>query len=155
MPRFPITENECDDIIAQPKRVRANISWVHKPNKSWVTSKVSVEGDFKGQIQLITTVNVEEPLKFSFTLLLNGAHRIRGLDVSGSHLNKCSDQQYWYGQTHKHPWTDSCPGGHAYTPTEITGTNLQEVFMQFCEECNIDFRGHFSPAPTQAQLPGI
>ncbi len=155
MPRFPISESECNKIIALPKRIRENISWVKKDNKSWVTCKVPVEGDFKGQLELIMTVNVEEPSKFSFTLLLNGAHRIYGLDVGGSHSNKCSDQQKWHGETHKHPWTDVCPSGHAYTPTEITGTTLQEVFMQFCNECNMDFRGHFSPAPTQPQLLGI
>lgn len=155
MARFPISENECNRIIALSKRIRANISWVQKANKSWVTCKVPVEGDFKGQLELIMTVNVEEPSMFSITLLLNGVHRIRGLDMRGSHSNKCSDQKEWHGETHKHTWTDTCPGGHAYTPTEITGTTLQEVFMQFCNECNIDFRGRFGPAPVQPQFLGI
>ena len=155
MARFPITERECNSIIALPKAIRANITWIEKANKAWVTSKLPVECEFKGRLEVIITVNVEEPSIFSITLLLNGAYRIRGLDVRGSHYNKCSDHQRWHCQTHKHPWTESCPGGHAYTPTDITGTTIQEMFPQFCRECNVDFRGQFRPAPTQAELPGM
>ena len=155
MARFPITERERDSIIAVPKYIRDNVTWIQKPNKSWATSKMAIEGNFKGQLYLIATVNTEEPSKYSLTLLLNGVHRLTGLDVRGSHHNKCSDQQHWYQQLHKHTWSDNCPGGHAYTPIDITGTTLQEVFTEFCKECNIDFRGRFNPVLTQAQIPGI
>ena len=146
MARFPITEIECEQILALPKQIKADILWTQKSKKSWGTSKIPVE---------ILTVNIEEPSKFSITLLLNGIHRIRGLDMNGSHINKCSDQKRWDGTTHKHCWKDICPGGHAYMPTDITSVGLKEVFMQFCKECNIAFLGHFNPLPVQPQLMGI
>ncbi len=155
MARFPITESECEQILALPKQIRADITWSQKPNKSWGTSKVPVESDLKSKLEVILTANIEEPSKFSITLLINGIHRIRGLDISGSHINKCSDQKRWDETTHKHCWKDTCPGGHAYTPIDITSVGLKEVFIQFCKECNIDFLGHFNPLPVQPQLTGI
>ncbi|MFC1592840.1 DUF6978 family protein [Candidatus Omnitrophota bacterium] len=155
MARLPITESECDKVLALPKQIAADIVWTQKSNKSWATSVLPVESDLKSKLEVILTVNVEEPSKFSFTLLLNGIHRLRGLDIKGSHHNKCSDQHRWDGQTHKHAWQDSCPGGHAYTPADITGTGIMEAFVQFCGECNIDFRGNFNPLPGQSQLVGI
>lgn len=155
MARFPITEIECDKVLAIPKQITANIVWTQKSNKSWARSVLPVESDLKSKLEVILTVNVEEPSKFSFTLLLNGIYRMRGLDIRGSHHNKCSDQQRWDGQIHKHSWQDSCPGGHAYTPADITGAGIKNTFAQFCKECNIDFQGYFNPLPGQSQLVGI
>jgi hypothetical protein len=155
MARFPITESECSKVLATPKKITSDIVWIQKANKSWATSILPVESDLKSKLEVILTVNTEEPSKFSFTLLLNGIHRMQGLDVRGSHLNKCSDLQRWEGQMHKHAWQDSCPGGHAYTPHDIMGTSIKDTFTQFCVECNIDFRGTFNPLPGQSHLVGM
>jgi len=156
MARLPITEKRCVEIIDLPKYIREDVSWALKPNKSWSIAKVTVENNARLKLELILTINNEELSKFSFTLLLNGIHRIRGLDVGGSHTNKCSDNRRWNCETHKHSWNDACPGGgHAYSPADITGTKLGEIFTQFCDECNIQFEGEFNPAPIQKQMKGI
>ena len=155
MARFPVTERECNNILSLPKQITADIEWTKKANKSWASSKVPVESELKSKLDVILTVNIEEPSKFSITLLLNGMYRICGLDMKGSHYNKCSDKHRWDSGMHKHSWGDYCPGGHAYTPTDINGVNLGKVFTQFCNECNIAFLGNFNPLPIQKQLPRI
>lgn len=156
MPRFPLREAEADSLVGLPKVIRDNIVWTQRPNKSWLESRVDVLGDFKGQLQLLTTVNAEIPSKFSITLLLNGDHAIRGLHLGSSHTNKCSDRRSWYYDTHKHVWSDVCPPhAHAYTPANITVTSLAEVFRQFCQECNIDFQGLFKDPIFKPEFPGI
>jgi|GEM_PF-2395938 len=157
MPRLAITETDCQQILGALKQIEANITWTQKASKAWVTCRVPivVPSDIKGRVELVMTVNMEEPSKFSFSLLLNNAHRITGLDVNGSHINKCSDGQRWDHQTHKHSWSDTCPGGHAYTPPDISGGSVEEVFRQFCTESKIAFTGAFLPAPLQPGLRGL
>lgn len=155
MARFPVTERECGEIFQATKTARGTIRWTEKPNKVWISAKLPVECPLKGQLELVVNINQEEPTIFSISLLLNGV-RIRGLDIGKSHENKCSDGRRWYAAVHKHTWLDHCPGGgHAYDPIDITGTQIAEIFEQFCRECNIDFRGRFIHLPTQAELPGL
>jgi len=155
MARFPITETECGQILSAPKTITADVSWTSKANKSWSACRLDVETDARLSLDIRITVNNDEPSKFSIVLLLNGLHRIRSLCYRGSHENKCTDKLRWNSQLHKHTWSDNCPGGHAYTPSDITGTTLQEVFEQFCKECNIRFLGHFKPLPIQSSLTGV
>ncbi len=155
MAKFSITEKECSEILALRKRIKDDISWTQKPNKSWSTAKVTVENAVRMKLEIRITVNNEESSKFSVIFLLNGTYRIWGLDVGGSHNNKCTDNKRWDCQIHKHCWNDACPGGHAYTPVDITGTTLREIFEQFCNECNIEFEGYFNPLPIQKQLKGV
>lgn len=155
MAKLPITENECNLILSLAKHVSEDVVWVKKANKTWASSKVSVESNFKGKLDIILTVNMDELSKFSITLLCNSTHRIRGLDMNGSHHNKCSDQSRWNSATHKHSWRDDCPGGHAYTPSDITKIDIGDVFLQFCKECNVTFNGKFNSLPIQMKLTGV
>lgn len=155
MARLPITEAECTRILSLPKRITDDIVWSKKTNKSWASSKVPVDSELKGKLEIIITVNMDEPSKFSITLLLNSTHRICGLDMRGSHHNKCSDQSRWDGKMHKHSWRDDCPGGHAYTPSDINVKDIGDVFKQFCRECNISFKGNVNPLPIQTRFTGV
>jgi hypothetical protein len=149
MAKPPITEKECNQILLIPKNINNNVTWTSKVNKSWSTCKLPVQNNANLSLDVYITVNNYELRKFSVVLLLNGIHRIRALCYSSSHINKCSDGKRWDCELHKHTWLDSCPGGHAYTPIDITGSNLGEVFIQFCEECNIAFVGQFRPLVIQ------
>ena len=157
MPRLALSEADCKRILEAPKVIHADVAWIQKANKTWVTSKMRVEMQeaIRASLELVITVNVEEPSKFSFALLLNNAHRISGLDVNGSHINKCTDGAKYTRQTHKHAWSDACPGGYAYTPKDITGGSVNEVFEQFCKESNIVFEGKFRGLPLQPGLRGL
>ena len=87
MARPVISELESRRILALPKAVRGNIQWKRKANEAWFEAQVGVSGDFHGRVELIATVNAETPSRYGFSLLMNGAHRISGLDVNGSHRN--------------------------------------------------------------------
>ena len=151
MARFAVTEEECNRILSMPKTVDAKVSWVSKANKSWSACRLEVVNEANLNLEIRITVNNYQLEKFSIVLLLNGIHRIKGLCYAGSHINKCSDGKRWTCQLHKHSWSDICPGGHAYTPNDITGTTLGDVFDQFCNECNVTFTGDFRPLEFQTQ----
>src|SRR5205823_2862628 len=113
-----------------------------------------VENSLKANLKLCLNWNTEEPSLFSFSLILSNAYRIRGLDFNGSHKNRHTDATRWLAETHKHKWTDLCRDSFAYTPRDITAEHIEEVFRQFCAECNIEFTGRFASAPPrQLSLP--
>jgi hypothetical protein len=90
MPRFPITEHEADEFIAAEKVVNENFAWERKSDGGWVQSKLRVLVPAlrtDALLELIVTVNTEEPRRCSLSLILNSAHRIYALDVLGSHRN--------------------------------------------------------------------
>lgn len=68
MARLPITETECSRILSLPKRITDDIMWSKKANKSWASSKVPVDSELRGRLEIIITVNMDEPSKFSITL---------------------------------------------------------------------------------------
>jgi hypothetical protein len=154
MSAFKITKADCDRVLAISKDITHDLSWSVKPNRAWVEASLPIKSEFPGDLELRITVNTILPSKFSFSILLNQI-RIKSLDVNGSHSNKCTDQKIWAGETHKHDWSQVCPDGHAYTPTDITGSTVQAVLNQFCQECKIVFTGKYQPVPINAALPGV
>ena len=151
---FKVTQADCAKILSLPKEIDQGVRWSMKGNE-WAEATLLIKCELPGRLELRVTVNTNLPAKFSMTVLLNQAFRIKGLDVNGSHSNKCTDEQIWVGQTHKHDWTEACPDGHAYTPNDITGDTIETVLKQFCKECNIVFKGTFSPVPIKPRMAGI
>jgi hypothetical protein len=152
---FKITKADCDKIIALPKEIDQDIHWSIKENAAWAEATLPVKCEWPGSLELRITVNTDLPSKYSLTVLLNQVYRIKGLDVNGSHSNKCTDKKIWISQTHKHDWSEACPDGHAYTPADITGTTIETALNQFCKECNIIFRGTFRPVPMKPRMTGV
>src|SRR2546428_6862236 len=156
MARIALTEQEVDRILQARKLIKEDVQW-HKADQgeSWLKCELNVENSLKVNLKLFLNWNTEESTLFSFSLILSNAYRIRGLDFNGSHKNRHTDTTRWLFQTHKHKWTDSCRDSFAYTPQDITADLIQEVFKQFCTECNIEYEGRFSAAPPrQMILPG-
>jgi len=152
---FKITQADCARILAISKEIDQGVRWSFKGNESWVEATLPVRSKWPGQLQLRITVNTELPSKYSMNLLLNQAYRVKGLDINGSHSNKCTDGQIWLCQTHKHDWSEACPDGHAYTPTDISGDTIEAILNQFCQECNIVFTGSFQPVPMKPRMTGV
>ncbi len=153
MARIPLTGEEADRIIQVQKQISQDVQWRQDINESWVKCELEVENTMKVNLKLHLNQNSYEPSLFSFSLILNNAYRIRGLDFNGSHKNRHMDDRQWHAETHKHKWTDRCRDSFAYTPTDITANILEEVFRQFCSECSIEFSGRFrSPPPRQLGL---
>ena len=87
MARSPVTEAECQALLAVPKRIVDDVLWVQKPNENWIETRLTVTGRFAGAIELIGSMNAEVPERYSFSLVFNRGNRISGLDVNGSHRN--------------------------------------------------------------------
>lgn len=146
-----LTEQFADSIVAEKKEITQDIAWIRRPNKSWVVCNLPVKNP--RHLKLIMHLNVNCILEKFTCVLLYGEHRVRALDVNGSHENKHHNREVWRAKTHKHKWTDVCHDRFAYTPEDITGTTLEEVFVQFCAECNISFQGKFkNPPPKQYEI---
>ena len=47
-------------------------------------------------------------------------------------------------------------GGHAYTPHDISddtdGSRIQQVFLDYCAEANIDFQGTYYEPPIRRRM---
>lgn len=158
MARLRLSEKEAKEILQKPKIAKGDVKWISKPNKSWVTSELDVESDIKGKLTLRLNVNIKEHSFYSYGLFLNSIFRICGLDVNGSHTNKCTDGKKFVLKTHKNIWSDKCGGGdaHAYVPGDIDTSTHEQAFRDFCRECNIDFQGKFSALPPQQlQMKGM
>jgi len=152
---FKVSQADCDRILALTKVIDQDIHWTAKTNEAWAQANLLIKSNDPGRLELIITINIMIPAIYSMTILYNQAHVIKRLDVNGSHLNKCSDGTRWNHQTHKHTWSEVCPDAHAYTPDDITGTTVEEVLKQFCQECNITFKGKFTPVPIRQRMAGL
>ena len=151
---FNITKSACTQVLALQKTIGHDVVWTTKQNEAWAEARLPIKAQWPGSLELVITVNTALPSKYSMSIMLNQV-RIKALDVNGSHSNKCTDKIIWAAQTHKHDWSDVCPDGHAYTPTDITGSTIADVLNQFCKECNIVFSGTFTPVPMTPTMNGV
>lgn len=147
MTRIPLNEAEVDRIMKATKSIIQDIQWEKNPNESWFKSEVEVKNKLKLNLKMHLNVNSKDYRLYSFTLILNNAFRITGIDVNGSHKNKHTDSNNWKGETHKHKWTDRCRDGWAYTPNDIEENSIESAFISFCKECEIDYKGKFDTLP--------
>lgn len=145
MARILLTESEVDKIRNSPKDIIEDINWV--PVGSYYKCELNVRNELKVDLKLFINVNSKVPALYSFSLILNNCYRIAGLDVNESHSNKHTDRAKWKNETHKHRWTDTCRDSWAYTPPDIVISSLEDAFLAFCKECNIEFRGNFRALP--------
>lgn len=147
MTRITLNESEVAKIIQATKAIMQDICWEKNPNESWFKSEVEVKNKLRLNLKMHLNANSRYYGLYSFTLILNNAFRIAGLDVNGSHKNKHTDSNNWKGETHKHKWTDRCRDGWAYTPDDIDVKSMGSAFISFCKECEIDFKGKFNILP--------
>ncbi|OGN97595.1 MAG: hypothetical protein A2Z77_04325 [Chloroflexi bacterium RBG_13_51_36] len=148
MARILLTEQQAGRIISAQKNINTNVDWDYRANEGYAKCQLIVSNTLGVNLKVYGNVNMEEPTTFSFSLVLSNAYRIRGLDVSGSHRNKHTDDNEWRGETHKHKWSDRCRDAFAYTPKEtVPSDDIAQAFEVFCKECNIGFAGQVRPLP--------
>ncbi|HLA82390.1 MAG TPA: hypothetical protein VJP78_12360 [Thermoleophilia bacterium] len=153
MPSAPVTEAEVRAILSQDTSTDDPVEWWPKSDQAWVEARLHVRHPQPHvNLSLIATVNRLAAHKFSFVLLLNGAHRIVGYDANGSHINTHTDTNEWRMQTHEHRWTDACHGRWACAPPAAPPA-LREAFHSFCARHGVRFTGKWSdPRPMQLDL---
>lgn len=149
MPHIPVTESEAGRLIAARKSIRDDLAWTYIPNEMWAKAEVRVANDMGVDLRLYANVNMKEPTRFSYSLVLSMNFRILGLDVNGAHVNKHTKRDEWRPGTHMQRWTDRCRHRFAYTPEEQISEDFEEAFRQFCGESNIDFQGQVRSLPAR------
>jgi len=150
MAEAPITEHELTQILSQPMEIVDDIVWQRKQNTSWFGAVLKVRHPQRGiTLEMRLSVNEMDRGKYSFSILLWGCHRIRGIDINGSHKNSHTDNNRWIQELHKHKWTDICHGAWAYTPHDLLAWTMKEDFRSFCDECGIYFKGRWTDLPPQ------
>jgi hypothetical protein len=148
MARILLTEQEAERIVAASKSINTNVEWTYRPSEGYAKCQLAVRNVLGVNLKVYGNVNMEEPTIFSFSLIVNNAYRIRGLDVNGSHRNRHTDDNEWRGMTHKHRWSDRCREAFAYTPPEaIYPNDIGQAFRTFCDECSIKFEGEVEIVP--------
>lgn len=148
MAEAPITAHEIEQILSQPMEIIGDVGWQNKQNNSWYETTMKVSHPSKDiSLEMRISVNEFDKKKYSFSLLLWGAHRIRALDAGGSHQNKHTDKNRWIQDLHKHKWTDQCHGAWAYSPDDILVRDIESAFRSFCDECGIRFNGRWHDPP--------
>jgi hypothetical protein len=153
MASAPLTEAEVDEVLSESMRIEGPVRWVQKSNDVWAEATLQVRHPHRDvSLSLKITVNLLATRKFSFSLLLDSAHRIVGVDVGSGHENRHTDSNRWVDQPHEHRWTDACHGSWARDLDAFPGT-LREAFLAFCERMRIEFGGVWSdPPPAQLGL---
>lgn len=148
MARTPLTAQTVDGIISASKSIQGDVMWAYRPIEGYTKCQIAVNNELGLNLKIYGNLNMEETSIFSFSLILNNAYRIRGLDVNGSHGNKHTDRNEWRSKTHKHKWSDHCREAFAYTPEDIFNPkDIEQAFKTFCQECNIDFKGVVKTIP--------
>lgn len=150
MPSAPVTEAEVAEILSGAMRIEGPVRWVQKSSDVWAEATLHVRHPRREvALSLKLTVNLLATRKFSFSLLLDSAHRIVGVDVGGGHENRHTDNNRWVDEPHEHVWTDACHGGWARDVGSFPPM-LQEAFLAFCDRLGIEFAGAWSdPPPAQ------
>jgi hypothetical protein len=132
---------EADHLVKIPKRVGGTVTW-QRVNDS-ERAALRVENSQGQLLELRLRVNPDFPEQLHVILLWQGRN-VRRLDIREDHVNPDRDAAWW-GETHKHRWTDEHNDGWAYTPTDIpepdgpvTPAHYREIVEAFCWECSID-----------------
>jgi hypothetical protein len=146
-----LREQDVDRLLgAGCLSVVGNYPWRQRSKKSWykIEIDVMVQAPSPPNLRIVVSLSCLDNSKYTFVLLWNNV-RVRALCVNGSHRNNHANTESWVCRTHKHRWTDNCHDRLAYTPTDITASDLQGQFVQFCQECGIRSEAFLAAIPSQ------
>lgn len=146
-----VTEAEVRAILTSELAVDGPVTWIHKSDDAWAEASLIVRQPRRDiSLSLRLTLNLLARHKFSISLLLDGSHRIAGIDVGGGHENRHTDRNRWVNATHEHVWTDLCHGTWAVELNAFPD-DIRRAFPAFCNKFNVQFSGTWADPPA-AQL---
>lgn len=157
-----LSEAQVERILTEGFVLEDDIRWAPQPsNPNWLQFGAFLDAGTEASVRINMAVSMLRREKYKI-VLLRGEQVLRRLDVRGSHRNpRTAGGESWCASTHKHRWTDIYADKAAYTPTDISASTFNSgeyevTFLEFCGECNIDFRGQWQDPPEQRQgVPDI
>ncbi len=132
-----MTEAVANELLEENKVIGANVSW-------------RMDGHVSRLEATVLCIASERTLSLrgfygkknrSFVLLYRNTP-IRKYTVHASHKDPVTRQVV--RQPHKHWWDDEWEDRRVYIPNDIRIGNLNEEFLDFLQECNIELRGSYA-----------
>ena len=132
-----VTEAEATGLLEESKVIGANVAW-------------RMDGSVSRLEATVLCINSERTLNLrgfygkknrSFVLLYRNTP-IRKYTVHASYKDPVTRQVV--RQPHKHWWDDEWEDRGVYIPNDIRIGNLNEEFLDFLQECNIELRGSYA-----------
>ena len=132
-----VTEAEANELLEENKVIGANVSWRAEGVVSRLEATVlSIESE-----RTLSLRGFYGKKNRSFVLLYRNTP-IRKYTVHASHKDPVTRQVV--RQPHKHWWDDEWEDSRVYIPNDIRIGNLNEEFIDFLQECNIELRGSYA-----------
>ena len=131
-----VTEAEARGLLEENKVIGANVIWRMDGNVSRLEATVLCIDSEK----ILSLRGFCGKKNRSFVLLYRNTP-IRKYTVHASHKDPVTRQVVRH--PHKHWWDDEWEDRRVYIPTDMRIGNLNEEFLDFLAECNIQLRGNY------------
>ena len=127
--------DEAEQLALMSKTIGEPVKWrLHQKKLQRYRFSVRVIGH--ESTQLLTLVGTASPSKWSFVLLGPSDVRLRKISTPHPGHFNCDGEES--GPKHKHYWTEEHEDRCTYEPDDIRWDNLNEAFIDFTRECNIE-----------------
>jgi hypothetical protein len=131
------TKSEADELVNAKKIVTASVSWSLERG-SWRLEVKAIEPNNQTIFRLVGVIG---KTNHSFSLLYKN-YSIRRFTKHSIHKFKDTIVT----EPHKHVWDEKNGSSIVYIPSDINpNNNINEQFLAFCNECNIEILGSYQP----------
>jgi hypothetical protein len=133
------TKVEADQLVEARKVISSPTTWTLDVKNTWRLEAKALAPTLKAVFRFVGYVGKRN---HSFSLLYNN-YPIRR--YTKHHRHQFKDKIFT--EAHKHIWDEYNEGRDAYIPKDINpNDDINEQFLAFCNECNIDLVGGYQSA---------
>lgn len=132
------TREEADELIGAAKVVSALVTWKPEGKLRWKLEATVLAVEQNELLKLAAVVGVRN---YSFVLLYQN-YPLRKYTKHSQHRDSRTGKLV--REPHKHIWDEATGDTEVYIPDDINpGHDINDQFMAFCIECNIDLAGGY------------
>lgn len=135
-----VDEALADHIYSLDKEIREDWNWQSGPGGLF--EEVSVQCIHETHdIMMKGWCSPVDTSEFWYSLNYKGGVEIRKWEPEGRHKNENGEM---IQGSHKHKWTKIGQGDKVYSVDDVSTSDVNKAFQDFCDECNIDFNGDYT-----------